>query len=318
MATAIRESAYIPPATPATLYSVDVPLPARFVAQVQRTQREPGRRKQRRREDARFAGNPHVVQPTTDDYELFLPRTRPTFPTPPPAGMQRSAPAPSYSRPTYDAASAQAGNYRLSVRGVRKTLARSGPRMQALVATVEDTLLAWRDAAGLFQPSDAPGEVGVVVQDAVFELRRTPGEMVWAIPDPWTRYVVHCVARFHGVVSVSVDDSNAPGGRATKLIRPHVSRRDVRAAGLHTPATTDQEAASVTALESDIDSEFTTDSEQEQDPTHVDETPQPQRVVARPMLESVEDLAEGDDEGVDSDAYELLSASTTSFQRDAD
>ncbi|KZV97214.1 hypothetical protein EXIGLDRAFT_704027 [Exidia glandulosa HHB12029] len=288
-----------------------------------------GRRKQRRREDARFAGNPHVVAPSKADYELFLPRTKATFPAPLPAGLARTTAAPSYARPTYDPASARAGHFRMSMRGVRRALRGSGPRMQALVAAVEDALLGWRDAIGAFGLQSAPYTCPAEVEGMLYEIRRTPGELVWAIPDPWTRYVVHCVARFHGVVSVSTDDSGAPGGRATRLLKPHITRMEARhEVGMHTPATTDHETSSAAAFEtelSDIDSESDLGAMSDVEPAstradETDETPRPRRVISgsRAPLTIVEDLAEGDDEGDDddSDGFELLSASSASLQRD--
>lgn len=210
----------------------------------------------------------------------------------------------------------------MSVRGVRRALrgGAGGPRMQALVAGVEDVLLAWRDAVGPFDPTPAR------LPDGVVELGRAPDALRWAVPDPWARYVVHCVARFHGIVSVSSDDAAAPGGRVTRLLRPHISRLEVRAvAGVLTPATTDYELSSAVEVSfSDLESDAaTSDGEFEIPGTpNTDVTPRPTRRRAgpHPPLTIVEDPVEGDDEGFDddSDAYELLSASAASIDVDAD
>jgi len=193
--------------------------------------------------------------------------------------------------------------------------------MQALAATVETGLMRWRDAEGAFDPAQhtvfgqtntTPDTLGII------ELVHGPHELRWAIPDPWTRYIVHCVARKCGIVSVSVDDVQVAGGRMTKLIRPHASRRNVRGmVGMHTPVTTDHEVSSVAALESD--SEFTASEYGDMVMVEaIDETPTSVRTAPTvQQLTTVRD--EGEDSGIDSGADweysdsdgELLSAAAS-------
>lgn len=40
-------------------------------------------------------------------------------------------------------------------------------------------------------------------QENMREVERTPLRLVWWIEDSWVRYVVHCCARYHEVVSFS-------------------------------------------------------------------------------------------------------------------
>ncbi|KAH7074334.1 hypothetical protein BKA62DRAFT_746085 [Auriculariales sp. MPI-PUGE-AT-0066] len=309
MAAVVQPSFAVAPSAP-------YPITSSYVAHVAIQRKQNGRRKERRREDARFTGNPHIVAPSRSDYSPIEPRTTPTFPAPPP--FPRSAPAPSASRPVFDAPSATAGAFRISARGVRRAVARCGPRMQALAADVEANLLRWRDAEGTFdtaqtsifaQTNVSPDSLGIT------ELQSAPGELRWSVPDPWTRYVVHCVARKCGIVSVSTDDSSVTGGRVTRLLRPHISRRGVREiAGLHTPQTTDHEFSDVVIVDSE--SEFTTSEFGESEGmSDIEETPRPLRGAAAPQ--ALGNLTEGEESGAD-DAYNIMVRRNQSIAREID
>ncbi|PCH43372.1 hypothetical protein WOLCODRAFT_164384 [Wolfiporia cocos MD-104 SS10] len=185
-----------------------------------------GKRWVRRKENAQFVGNAHIVPPTKRDYAIPLPEKTPTFPAPLPPYIPRSVPIPPSAPPTHEPSSAAAGRFSLSLKGMRRTLRRAGPRTEALVRDVEGALLAWLadnvllapdDAAPLAFPGVPLGETGVV-----HEVQRAPLRLVWSVPDDaFARYVVHCCARFHGVVSFSKDD---PPHRLTHLLRPNVTR----------------------------------------------------------------------------------------------
>ena len=102
----------------------------------------------------------------------------------------------------------------------------AGPRTQALVRGVEDELVRWlrgeddvvvvRDPDAQRQPPPSsqddhpfqfqfqfPGRPVAGMED-VREVERSPQRLVWWIEnDTWARYVVHCCARYHDVISFS-------------------------------------------------------------------------------------------------------------------
>jgi len=85
----------------------------------------------------------------------------------------------------------------------------------------------------------------------VLEVMRTPLQLVWYVEDDaFARYVVHCCARYHEVVSYSKE---VAGFRLTYLLRPNVTRPDHRAPStLDTPPVTDTDYSSLPDSEADI------------------------------------------------------------------
>jgi len=284
-----------------------------------------GRRRLRRRENDRFASNPHIVPATSLDYQIVPPRTRPTFPRPLPNGIPRSSYAPSPPIPTFDIASANSGKFRMSVRGLRRVLCHSGPRVQTLVQDVERELRHWLNTthvifmpdASLHRSLDIPGQP-IDSSGTVYEVSRTPSELIWSISgDPFARYVVHCTARLNGIVSFSKDHPTH-NLRLTHILRPNITRIEARTA-IRTPPTTDHDTSSVIV---DTDSEFASDSEygfsqssrelrdalpslsEMQEATHKQST----------LSDGDDQLEFADDEANESDGFEVLSMSVTSLK----
>jgi len=90
------------------------------------------------------------------------------------------------------------------------------------------------------------------------EVNRTPSELIWDIDnDPFARYVVHCVCRWHSIVSFSKPvgmDSSAR--RLTHILRPYVTRpHPVGSSMIETPPVTDLDSASSVAFDPQ-DSDF--------------------------------------------------------------
>lgn len=93
---------------------------------------------------------------------------------------------------------------------MRRELRKAGFRAQALVRDIELEILEWLGAGGtILAPSvippnlDQPG-TPIGTTGSVFELSRTPLQLVWRTRnDSFARYVVHCCARYHDVVSFS-------------------------------------------------------------------------------------------------------------------
>jgi hypothetical protein len=94
---------------------------------------------------------------------------------------------------------------------MRRELRKSGGRAQGLVKAVETEVIGWlEDGATLFSPDtqdlDAlvfPGQPLTNI-DTILEVCRAPHRLVWSIGnDSFVRYVVHCVARYHEIVSFS-------------------------------------------------------------------------------------------------------------------
>ena len=161
---------------------------------------------------ARFVGNPHVVAAAKDDYQILPPDVKSTFPEPLPAYLSRNAPLSTLTparKP--DPSSSSAGRFSLSIKGMRKELRKAGTRAQHLVKDVESEIVSWlHDGAVFLSPDEKdhddlefPGKP-VGSSGAIHEVARTPSQLVWAISeDGFARYVVHCCARYHDVVSFS-------------------------------------------------------------------------------------------------------------------
>ncbi|KAF9227387.1 hypothetical protein BS17DRAFT_775400 [Gyrodon lividus] len=214
-----------------------------------------GKRWVKRQENAKFTHNPHITLPTRSDltHPLQVPST--TFPHPLPLYLPRNVPLPPSLPPQRDPSASSAGLFSLSLRGVRRTL-RSRPSSAPLVKTVESHLTEWLEGGTYLNPDEGkgvfhfPGEP-VGGREDVREVSREAGRLVWAVKvgpadapshgdGRFERYVVHCVARWYGVVSFSKETH---GYRLTYLLRPNITRpdpRSSRAAGtLDTPPTTD-------------------------------------------------------------------------------
>jgi len=160
---------------------------------------------------AKFSGNRHIVKPSNKDFELNLAHPRTTFPKPLPPYLPRHISAPSASVPRRDPLSANAGRYSLSLKGVRKELRRAGPGAEYIVLDIERELTDWLVMGGVLVYPDqldnpsfgnfAGKPLGS--SNCITEVRRTPTELIWNIKEDFPRFLLHCVARFHGVVSFS-------------------------------------------------------------------------------------------------------------------
>ncbi|KIY74367.1 hypothetical protein CYLTODRAFT_484683 [Cylindrobasidium torrendii FP15055 ss-10] len=207
-----------------------------------------GKRWVRRKENERFIGNPHIVLASSRDYRLDTTRVKSTFPEPLPPYLHRSAKVPAPTPPTFDAGSANAGRFSLSLKGMRRELRRCGRRAQLVVRDVEAAMTEWLHQAGAVLPNDPsqtnPTSMRPMVGEAgIAEVSRTPFQIVWSIPDDaFARYVVHCCARYHEVVSYSKEVN---GERLTYLLRPNVTRPNLAAPStLATPPATDIDSSS--------------------------------------------------------------------------
>ncbi|CAK5281488.1 unnamed protein product [Mycena citricolor] len=240
-----------------------------------------GKRWIRRQENARFAGNAYVVQPGKADLHPPLPNARSTFPEPLPAYLTRDNKLLPSQPPMQDPKSTDCGRFSLSLKGMRRDLRKMGFRSRILVREIETEILCWLEGGVVLDPeggiqTDILDAVGRPVGEtgSVLELTRTPLQLVWRISDdPFARYVVHCTARYHNIVSFSKEVSNAAGDsqRLTYLLRPNVVHPGYHAAsGLDTPPATDAELSSQHS-----DSEFASDFDGQSDfaMSTIEETP---------------------------------------------
>ena len=94
---------------------------------------------------------------------------------------------------------------------MRRELRKMGGRAESLVKDVEGEILAWLEGGVVLSPN-ADGEEedglrfpGVLVREreGLREVGRNPLQLVWATDDAFVRYVVHCCARYHEIVSFS-------------------------------------------------------------------------------------------------------------------
>ncbi|KAJ7045456.1 hypothetical protein C8F04DRAFT_1025163 [Mycena alexandri] len=220
-----------------------------------------GRRWIRRKENARFTGNVHIVQPAKRD---FLPpqgpQIRSTFPEPLPVYLARNNKVPTAATPSPDPRSIDCGRFSLGLRGMRRDLRKMGFRSKLLVLEIETAVVGWLEAGGtLLLPdaseSDIPSSGTPIGTTGVVEVSRTPLQLIWKTDESFARYVVHCTARYHKIVSFSKE---VTGQRLTYLLRPNVNypgHHSNAALGIDTPPTTDLELSS----QLDTDSEFASD-----------------------------------------------------------
>ncbi|CDO75677.1 hypothetical protein BN946_scf184941.g30 [Trametes cinnabarina] len=166
-----------------------------------------GKRWVRRKDNARFVGNAHIVAPSRKDYAVPAPSGRTTFPQPLPNYLSRNNPIPPVKLPNTEPSSANAGRFSLSMKGMRRELRKAGPRTELLVKEVEDEITAWLASGGVMLSPDShtdlafPG-VPIGTSETIMEVSRTPLQLVWSIAeDAFSRYVVHCCARYHEIVS---------------------------------------------------------------------------------------------------------------------
>jgi len=164
---------------------------------------------------------------------------------------------------------------------MRKELRKTGARAQHLVKDVEIEIVSWlRDGMVFLSPDEKdPNDLefpGKPVGDsgAIHEVARTPLQLVWAVSeDGFARYVVHCCARYHDIVSFSkylhhITDlyqrfpgKDTSGQRLTYLLRPNVSRPNHETVNLDTPPATDFNYSSQGDIEDDSDMILLSDRE---------------------------------------------------------
>ena len=107
----------------------------------------------------------------------------------------------------------------MGLKGMRKELRKSGPMTEQLVKEVETEIVGWLRNGGILINPDSPSSINddnaielpgtpVGTQEGIREVSRSPLQLVWSITDnAFTRYIVHCCARYHNVVSFSEFDS---------------------------------------------------------------------------------------------------------------
>lgn len=172
---------------------------------------------------------------------------------------------------------------------------KQGGRAEIVVLKVEKELLSWLSESGAIggewtkvgertiddtlvsEPHHLPDSLlPELERPAIVELSQTPGNIVWAIGDAYTRFLVHSVARYYSLISFSKlapATSTTPSRRLTHILRPLVVRPDLQR-GLDTPPATDLSASEISELESasyigsELDSE--TGAEEEENASEAD------------------------------------------------
>jgi hypothetical protein len=83
--------------------------------------------------------------------------------------------------------------------------------VERIVLDIEHELVEWLTAGGVvlrpdtqraMSPSKAPGKP-LGTSHSIREVHRSPMELVWQVDEGYPRFLLHCVARFHNVVSYS-------------------------------------------------------------------------------------------------------------------
>ena len=149
---------------------------------------------------------------TKSDYSISTPHHNPTFPEPLPPYLPRTVKLPvTPTFPATDPASANAGRFSLGLKGMRRDLRRAGGRAESLIRDVESQMIQWLTLGGTILAPDnrahTTGEIQSVpvgITGTIFEVSRTPLQLIWKISDDaFARYIVHCCARYHEIISFS-------------------------------------------------------------------------------------------------------------------
>jgi len=75
---------------------------------------------------------------------------------------------------------------------------------KTLVQDIEKAIQAWLDATDPTVGEDASSRaIDHSEIPVIKELSYKPLELVWFTEDPFARWIIHCVSRWHGVVSFS-------------------------------------------------------------------------------------------------------------------
>jgi len=187
--------------------------------------------------------NPHITPPTVHDLQCQLPPHR-AWPQPLPEYIPRRLPAPDWIPPP-----SIHTPHRLSQRGVRKQLRTAGPYAEGLVHGMEGEIMDWLERAVIVNPDEQSQHRKIGTQGSIYEISRTHAQLIWSTEDAFARYVLHCISRYHGLVSYSKESEQ---GRVTHILRPRVQINRPGVAPLYTPSATDLDSGSE-VLVSDVD-----------------------------------------------------------------
>ncbi|EFP77043.1 uncharacterized protein PGTG_02999 [Puccinia graminis f. sp. tritici CRL 75-36-700-3] len=253
-----------------------------------------GKRRLKRVANAQFSSNPHVSRPTTRDYQLWTADPQAKFPTPPPRGYPSSLYVPPSEPIPIDPFSATMGAFNRSLKGVRKNIRRlvgpdpspgacPGP-VEEILLKIDQRLSAWVDSKTVWKATETDYSRTMVepnpwpqpaplrhhplpepsAEPSIVEISRSPHMLNWEVPNPFGRYLVHCVARYYGIVSFSrplPSPSNPTPSHSQRtvvcMVKAHFpTRRGSRIDGnqsLDTPPTTDldSELSAVEVLSED-------------------------------------------------------------------
>ncbi|KAG9036854.1 hypothetical protein FRB95_007699 [Tulasnella sp. JGI-2019a] len=201
--------------------------------------RREGKQWVRRRENTQFTSNPHITAPSAHDMALPIPGHRPAFPQPLPSYLKRNMEAPHWQPPVSKASG------RPSLRGMRKMLRGNGVHAEKLVQAFETEILSWLHNP-MLNPDLKQQDPGRLIGPGgkVREISQTHGELVWYIlEDAFARYILHCLAKFHCLVSFSKETPN--GERFTHILRPRAQAIRTGITSPNTPPFTDLDSASV-------------------------------------------------------------------------
>ncbi|TIB37015.1 hypothetical protein E3P86_02305 [Wallemia ichthyophaga] len=216
-----------------------------------------------------------------DDASAPVHSYKSTFPSPlPPSLLPRNQPVPSSTTARgrsqrKSPAAGDEGSFYVSLKGIRKTLAPRGTgsaRARFVVQATESEIRHWIlgvNSHVVVNPDDNIHSRGRVIDatttchanghfhedneecielPSIIELSRSSSSLVWLIPEKFERFVVHCVARWWGVVSFS--KSNSDGERVTHLLKPRLPLdKQIKHDDLDTPPTSEVDSASEVASE---------------------------------------------------------------------
>ncbi|KAK4047628.1 hypothetical protein OIV83_005286 [Microbotryomycetes sp. JL201] len=227
-----------------------------------------------------LVGNPMMTRPMKRDFlSPGVPAVESTTFAPPPSSFPRSLYVPSAPTGKTRHAPSTAGQFKMSARGTRRTLRSmmgsskgQGGRTEEVLKLMEDEIRSWLMQSGAipesYYHSSVEGRVldSTPVEDWVMEqletvthgseatssptappptlteLTRSPSTLVWLIPSPHARFLLHVLARYYALQSFSRPMSPLqPNVRITHISRPHMVQPRMSSVdpGFETPPGTD-------------------------------------------------------------------------------
>lgn len=175
-----------------------------------------------------FRDNPHIItKPIAIDLtSLLLPI--PFFAPPPPKTLfSRHCLIPSTTLPTSDDYNSQQGTFHYSKRGIKRSL-KSSFQAKLIINQIEVEVIHWLiTPASTYTTVVTTATTAITpslrqIDDTISHFSTTYSTLSYLITDPYSRYVIHALARYYQLISFSKPHPTDPTLRTTHLLRPQI------------------------------------------------------------------------------------------------